>query len=159
MRRSAQTDWDQQHWGGTLFLSLVLINILMTVAWLLVLEGLVLSVSETSDYLGFSCTTVSTMVWKTEKKTPSCSAVLMRKVKGGCPDWSWFELTSYQLFTPVLHRKASQNSQYAESWGGWTSTAEEHIGFHACEPRTGIHSGAKAHWTWTVKDRKKTAAH
>ena len=56
-----------------------------------------LSISETADLLGFSCTTVSRslqrMVRKTKKHPVSSSsagrnALLMREVRGEGPDWS-----------------------------------------------------------------------
>lgn len=66
---------------------------------------------------------------------------------GICLDWrqwpDWFDLTGWygnqiSRFTTVMIRKASQNIWHMKPWGWRTIETEDHVSFHACQPRTGI---------------------
>lgn len=80
------------------------------------------------NILGFS----PRIVWK--PKRHQVSDISVPCWKGNWPSQQDGYSNYYSTF--VVSRKVSQKAQHVKP-GGWATTAEDHTGFHSCQPRSG----------------------
>lgn len=103
------------------------------------------------------CEYPESWIYKIDAKNKSMSvsgnALLTRKV-----GWWWQEAFGHLNYSLHLSwaKKFLRNIQNVEPCGKWCATAEDHIGFHSCQPRTRIwvccgHRLAKKLDSWTLE--------
>lgn len=140
-----------------------------TVAWLLMSDGLVW-VFQKLLMFGYFCNMqqysnirISTQSCvknqNTSRKWHFCVQKhfvdWMRQLRTGWPDW--FKLTGriLLLFTNVLNKTASWNTQHIKFWDRLTTTAAGHIAFYSCQSRTSQKSEAVVS-TSSLKTEERT---
>ena len=69
-----------------------------------------------------------------------------------CADWKAM-VTQITTLYNCGEQKIISHAQHVEPWGGCATTAEDHVGFHFCQPRTGC-SGHRLTKNGQLKTRK-----